>query len=103
MADKVLRDTPEMTLNEICEACGLSSQTVLAYIEEGLIDVRGEPASGWRFSEVHMVHIQKACRLERDLRLNPAGSVLALELMEKIENLENQLKRLERYHKASFE
>lgn len=103
MADKVLQETPEMTLDEICQSCGLSTETVLTYVQEGLIDVHGDPASGWRFSEIQMIHIQKAGRLERDLRLNPAGSVLALELMEKIKNLENQIKRLESYHKESLE
>lgn len=96
MIDGLLKNQKSLTLQDICDQCSLSRETVVAYIEEGLIDVAGDTASGWRFSEIHLLHIQKANRLERDLRLNPAGSVLVLELMQQIEHLKNQIKRLQR-------
>ena len=96
MIDGLLKDQKSLTLQDICDQCNLSRDCVVAYIEEGLIEVSGSAVSSWRFSEIHMLHIQKANRLERDLRLNPAGSVLVLELMQEIEQLKNQLKRLQR-------
>ena len=83
-------------MQDVCDQCDLSHADVVTYIEEGLISVTGQTASNWRFSEIHLFHIQKARRLECDLRLNPAGSVLVLELMQEIEQLKNQLKRLQR-------
>ncbi len=96
MIDGLLKDQRNMTLQDVCEHCDLSQEDVVAYIEEGLISVTGETVSNWRFSEIHLLHIRKARRLEHDLRLNPAGSVLVLELLQEIEHLKNQLKRLQR-------
>jgi len=95
MSDNFLKDQPELTLEDVCECCGLSADTVITYVHEGLVDVRGKDATGWRFSQTHMVHIKKASRLEQDLRLNPAGSVLVLELLSQIDDLKNQIKRFE--------
>ena len=58
--------------------------------------MRGDDITRWRFSEISVVRIQKAYRLEKDLRLNPAGAALALELMSQIEELKIQIKRLQR-------
>ena len=96
MTGEVLSEEHKLTLNDICESCGLSESKVRTYIEESVVEVRGDDVKLWRFSEVNMVRIQKACRLEQDLRLNPAGAALALELMSQIEDLKNQLMRFER-------
>jgi len=97
MTDGLLKDQKSLTLQDICDQCNLSHEVVMTYIEEGLIGVAGNTVASWRFSEIHLLHIQKANRLERDLRLNPAGSVLVLELMQEIESLKNQLRRLQRH------
>ncbi len=96
MTDKVLSEDLDLLLEDFCETCGLSESRVLSYVEEGVISVQGEDVKRWRFSEVNIVQVQKADRLERELRLNPAGVALALELMSEIEDLKNQLKRLQR-------
>ena len=103
MTDGLLKDQKSLTLQDICDQCNLSREVVVAYIEEGLIEVAGSTVSSWRFSEIHLLHIQKANRLEHDLRLNPAGSVLVLELMQQIEQLKNQLKRLQRQNDQEAE
>ena len=84
-----------LTLEDICESCGLSADELTAYLKEGLIDVEGDDKAQWRFTEIHLIHFQKVVRLERDLRLNPAGAVLALELLGEIESLKKRLKLLE--------
>jgi chaperone modulatory protein CbpM len=96
MTDKVLSEDLDLLLEDFCETCGLSESRVLAYIEEGVVIVQGDDVKQWRFSEVSIIQVQKADRLERELRLNPAGAALALELMSEIEDLKNQLKRLQR-------
>jgi len=96
MNDDLLKDQETLTLREVCEHCSLDQEAVVAYVQEGLVDVKGNNSGSWRFSEIHMIHIQKASRLERDLRLNPAGSVLVLELMNEIDRLKKQLKFLQR-------
>jgi chaperone modulatory protein CbpM len=85
----------ELTLEDMCESCGLSADELIAYLKEGLVDVEGDDKTRWRFTEIHLIHFQKVVRLERDLRLNPAGAVLALELLGEIESLKKRLKLLE--------
>ena len=96
MSGEMLSEDRKLALKDICEHCGLPESKVRAYIQEGVVEVRGDDIARWRFSEVSVVQIQKAHRLEQDLRLNPAGAALALELMSQIEDLKNQLKRLQR-------
>jgi len=95
MSNNVITDKTVISLKELCQTCGLGSQTIISYVEEGLVDVGAGDSSRWQFSETHVVTIQKAHRLERDLRLNPAGSVLVLELMAQIDDLKNQLRRFQ--------
>ena len=97
MNDDLLKEQETLTLKEVCEHCNLDQKSIVAYIQEGLVEVSGSNTGSWRFSEIHMIHIQKASRLERDLRLNPAGSVLVLELMKEIDKLKKQLKCLQRH------
>jgi len=87
-------DKTELTLADLCESCGLSAVQITAYVQEGLFEVSGDDARHWRFSETHLVIFQKVVRLEQDLRLNPAGAVLAFELMNEIDVLKRQLRHL---------
>jgi chaperone modulatory protein CbpM len=96
MTGEMLSEKNKLALQDICERCGLPETTIRAYVEEGVIEVEGNDVARWRFSEVSMVRIQKACRLERDLGLNPAGAALALDLMAQIDELKTQIKRLQR-------
>lgn len=94
MAPRGFTEITEFTLEEVCKNCDLTTVQVTAYIQEGLIDIQTEEVSLWRFSETHIVRLQKASRLEKDLRLNPAGVVLALELMAEIENLKKRVQSI---------
>jgi chaperone modulatory protein CbpM len=94
MMSEIAKDDTRLTLHDVCERCEISVSTLTAYVEEGLIEVGGTRTE-WRFSENHLVHIHKARRLERDLRLNPAGVVLVIDLLARIDGLTLQLKRFE--------
>lgn len=96
MTGEILSDKSKLALREICERCGLPETTVRAYVEEGVIEVEGDDIARWRFSEISLVRVQKAHRLERDLGLNPAGVALALDLMTQIEELKNELRKFNR-------
>ncbi len=96
MNNDVLNNQETLTLDDVCENCGLNKETIMTYVQEGLIEVSNDSSGHILFSQFHVVLIQKAIRLERDLRLNPAGSVLVLELTAQIDALKNKLKYFER-------
>lgn len=93
MTTELANDQARLTIDDICERCGLSQATITTYVEEGLLEVSGSDARSWKFSHNHIVHLQKAHRLETDLGLNPAGLALVLELKAEIEHLKAQLRQ----------
>ena len=95
MTNHLTSEKADLTIDDFCQRCGLSRDVVTTYIREGLISVSGPDTESWKFTRTHIVHLQKAHRLEKDLRLNPAGSVLVLELQAQIERLQARLRALE--------
>ncbi len=89
-AADIISDEPELSLDDVCAACGLTHEQIGTYVTEGIAEARG-PAIEWRFSRLTVVRLSRARRLERDLGLNPAGAALALDLMAEIERLQRRL------------
>lgn len=85
-----------LTLSELCRACELPAEEIMALVEEGVIEpAPGRPAQ-WHFSAVCIRRVRRVRTLERDLGVNLAGAALAVELLEEIERLRARLQRLER-------
>ena len=91
----LLDENSQLTLRELCIACALTAEQVMALMEEGVIEphVATEPMI---FSGVCVRRVRRVVRLERDLGVNHAGAALALELLEEIEQLRARIRRLER-------
>lgn len=90
----LLDEDIELAMDEICEACSVSSSWVIELVEEGVLEPTGSTASEWRFSGVSLARAQTAVRLQRDLDINIAGVALALELIEEIQGLRQRIARL---------
>ncbi len=95
LSGMLLTDEPQLSLEQLCVNCNLPAKKVTAYIQEGIITVEGQRPENWRFSRLTIIRIRKASRLENDLRLNPAGVALALDLMDQVNTLERRLQRYE--------
>lgn len=93
-APAILDDTLELSLSELCRACGLPADHIIALVEEGIIEPRGE-ATRWRFSGICVRRVRRVYSMERDLGINLAGAALAIDLLEEIERLQARLRRLE--------
>jgi chaperone modulatory protein CbpM len=81
-----------LTLTELCETCQVEAEWVAELVEHGGIDPINRTTSGWSFSQLTLIRVAKAKRLERDLSLNMPGIALTLELLDEIQNLRAQLK-----------
>ena len=68
-------ESEALTLEDMCKACAVQSNFLLELLEEGVIEpLEGRAADSWRFATVELHHVSVAWRLQRDLRVNPAGA-----------------------------
>lgn len=93
----VLEDITELTLDDLCRACGAQVDIIIELISEGVIDITSIDQSmsqeHWRFSGVHLHRAKVAMRLHRDLGVNFAGAALALQLIDELDQLKSKLSR----------
>jgi len=89
----VFDEGTEITVVELCRVCSIERSLVEELIQEGILDPidagRGEP----RFSHTSIRRTLTVKHLQRDLRVNLPGAALALDLLERIEKLQAQLRR----------
>lgn len=85
-----------LTLEQLCRACGVHAEWVISLVEESIIEPQGNEIHVWRFSGASLVRVRSALRLQHDLGLNMAGIALVLDLMEELEDLRAELKRMGR-------
>ena len=89
-----LHERYELSLAELCELSGLSESDMRVLIDFGAIAPADPDASEWTFSSERLVVARSASRLRRDFDLDPQGLALAVALLERVRDLEAQLRRL---------
>ena len=82
----------EFTVDELCRSCTLEIDHVVAFVQEGILEPRGQDRRQWRFEVGSIRRVRTALRLQRDLGVNLAGAALALELLDRIAELEARLR-----------
>jgi chaperone modulatory protein CbpM len=83
---ELLDETLNLSLREVCLACGVHAEYVLELVAEGVIQPAPERgAQAWRFDGIAVTRIQRALRLEQDLGVNLPGIALVLDLLDELE------------------
>ena len=87
-----------LTFIEVCEYTAIPRDILIELIEHGLI----QEITGTTLDEVHfdldmLSKIESAARLYQDLEVNASGIVLALELLEQLKTLQDELHVLRRH------
>lgn len=90
----VLDERTRLSIGELCRTCGVSAEYVVTLVHEGLIEPDNDH-HGWCFSGNALRRVRRARRLQRDLELNLAGAVLAVELLEEMQHLRARVRLLE--------
>ena len=90
-ADDAAEQTVE--LGGLARQSGLRVALVRRYVEFGLVEPCAGTAEAPLFTEVSASRLARAERLRRDLGLNYAGAVLVCELLDRIETLEERIRR----------
>lgn len=92
---QVIGEESVITLEELCRHCTVQAEEVVTMVREGIIDPADEGAGGevavrWRFHISSVRRVRAAVRLQRDLGVNLPGAALALELLDRIEELQRR-------------
>jgi chaperone modulatory protein CbpM len=82
-----------ITVDELCRHCTVKVEEVITFVQEGILDpsdevVRTERVDAWQFHISSVKRVSTVVHLQRDLGVNLAGAALALELLDRIAELE---------------
>jgi len=84
----------EFSLEELCELSGLSETELRELVDYGVLAPVDSDARHWSFSADRLVVARSAFRLRRDLDLDPHGVALAVTLLQRVRDLEEELRDL---------
>lgn len=76
-----------LSLSEITTSFGVSTETVIEIIDEGIVSAKKNENDELLFDNEAIRRIRTVLQLHRDLGVNWAGAGLALELLKEIEHL----------------
>ncbi len=93
VSGEVMEDNQAISLAELCHCCCLPAEQVVSMINNGIVEPIESriTISHWQFSGESVLRIQTAIRLKRDLGVNLAGVALALELLDEVKSLRQQV------------
>ena len=83
-----------LTLAELCNECRADPAHVTALVDEGALEPEGNAPADWHFAGDALRRARTALRLSQEMQLNVAGTALVLDLMDEIDALKSQLRRL---------
>ncbi len=77
----------ELSITQVCRSVGVSEAVVHEVVAHGIVEPRGELPETWVFDARMVAVTNKAVRLRRELDIDWAGVAVALELMDRLEEL----------------
>mgnify|MGYP001819760632 FL=1 len=88
LVGEVLEENYLVSLAELCRSCTVETETVTTLVTEGILDPSGEDIEHWRFTVGSLKRVKTVIHLQRDLGVNLACAALALDLLDRIAELE---------------
>lgn len=92
LSGPIFDDTTEITIVELCRVCTVDVTVVEELVGEGILEPSGGTSGDRRFPYSSVRRTRTVIHLQRDLGLNLAGAALALDLLDRIEELRSQLR-----------
>jgi chaperone modulatory protein CbpM len=90
---EVFDESTEITLSQLCEVCSVEHTLIEQLVAEGVLDPLASSADEPLFRYTSVRVTLTAIRLQEDLGVNLPGAALALDLLERIEQLQRQLRK----------
>lgn len=89
---ELVEERVELTLEALCHSCDAPVDLVLELVAHGVLSPAGHHPEAWRFAGESLGVARRAARMMMDLGLNAAGAALAIELLDRIDQLERDLR-----------
>jgi len=91
---ELIDEQTTFTLVELCRSCAVEAELIEALVEQGILEPSGRSGRHWCFPASSLRRTRITLHLQRDLGVNIAGAALALDLLERIEELDARLRTL---------
>jgi chaperone modulatory protein CbpM len=88
LSGQVLDQNDVVTLADLCRSCTVETETITTLVAEGILDPLGGEVEQWQFTVASLRRVKTVIHLQRDLGVNLAGAALALDLLDRITELE---------------
>ena len=88
LVGQVLEENDLVSLADLCRSCTVETQTITTLVTEGILDPMGRDVDQWCFTVGSLRRVKTVIHLQRDLGVNLAGAALALDLLDRIAELE---------------
>lgn len=95
----IVEEQFELGLDELGRACRCSRETLVTLVHEGVLAPANPDSADWRFDAEAFKRARRAARLMQELELNLPGVAVALDLLERIDELNRRMAALERGHR----
>ncbi|USQ14880.1 molecular chaperone [Legionella lytica] len=93
----IIEETKTFTYTEVCHKYNIPKQLLSEMMEHGLFSNASTELEQLKLNQKELHKIESAFRLHCDLGINLPGVVLAIELLEKIEKLNDELDIMRRH------
>lgn len=90
----ILEEQTQLTLSDLCQACAVHDEQIIALVDVGVLEPQGREPGHWRFGGASLHRARRVLRLQRDLDIDLAGAALAVELLEEIDTLRARLRAM---------
>jgi len=97
LESEIIDDNVHLTLVELCKVCKSSEDVIRSWVVEGVLMPSGQDQQGWHFNGIAVQRARLAQSLAQELEINESGIALALDLLDRIHQLEAQLARISHY------
>lgn len=93
----LIEETMTISFQEVCRKYHIPKELLLEMVEHGLFSNETTKAEHLQLNQKDLRKIESAFRLHRDLGINLPGVALALDLLEKIDQLNEELNILRKH------
>ncbi len=91
---ELIDEQKTFTLAELCRSFAVEAELIEALVEQGILEPAGRRGRHWCFPASSLRRTRITLHLQRDLGVNLPGAALALDLLERIEELDARLRAM---------